>query len=199
MSGGILILIGLLLCLSGAWSVRLAVLAAGFGVSWLLADTFGASTGTALLIAASGAVLAFLLSLVLSKLMLFFVGGVVGAVVGAKLFVLLDGKDASALLAVIFIPTIAFLFAFLAQRWSRRFLAWATAFGGAAMALTGLGRLAPEQLESLHAPDDTASRLVFADRLAGAGCSGQNPSGAAAGPGLGALHPAAAPPDASST
>ena len=162
MSGGILILIGLLLCLSGAWSVRLAVLAAGFGVSWLLADTFGASTGTALLIAASGAVLAFLLSLVLSKLMLFFVGGVVGAVVGAKLFVLLDGKDASALLAVIFIPTIAFVFAFLAQRWSRRFLVWATAFGGAAMALTGLGRLAPEQLEALHAPDDTASRLVFA-------------------------------------
>jgi len=161
-SGGILILIGLLLCLSGAWSVRLAVLAAGFGVSWLLADTFGASTGTALLIAASGAVLAFLLSLAFSKLMLFFVGGVVGAVVGAKLFVLLDGQDASALLAVIFIPTIAFVFAFLAQRWSRRFLVWATAFGGAAIALTGLGRLAPEQLEALHAPDDTASRLAFA-------------------------------------
>ena len=66
-----------------------------------------------------------------------------------------------ALLAVIFIPTIAFLFAFLAQRWSRNFLAWATAFGGAAMALTGLGRLAPDQLEALLAPDDTASRLVF--------------------------------------
>ena len=50
MSGGILILIGMLLCLAGAWSVRMAVLAAGFGVSWLLADTFGASTTTALLI-----------------------------------------------------------------------------------------------------------------------------------------------------
>ena len=98
----------------------------------------------------------------MSKLMLFFVGGVVGAVVGAKLFVLLDGKDASVLLAVIFIPAIAFLFAFLAQRWSGNFLAWATAFGGAAMALTGLGRLAQDQFESLHAPDDTASRLVFA-------------------------------------
>jgi len=161
MSGAILILIGLLLCLTGAWSVRLAVLAAGFGVSWLLADTFGATTGTALLIGAAGAFLAFLLSLVLSKLMLFFVGGVVGAVVGAKLFVLLDGQDASALLAVIFVPTIAFLFAFLAQRWSRNFLAWATAFGGAAMALTGLGRLAPDQLDALLTPDDTRSRLVF--------------------------------------
>jgi len=162
MSGAILILIGLLLCLTGAWSVRLAVLAAGFGVSWLLADTFGAATGTALLIGASGALLAFLLSLVLSKLMLFFVGGVVGAVVGAKLFVLLDGQDASVLLAVIFIPAIAFLFAFLAQRWSRNFLAWATAFGGAAMALTGLGRLAPEQLGAFLAPEGTAEQLVFA-------------------------------------
>jgi hypothetical protein len=161
MSGGILILIGMLLCLTGAWSVRMAVIAAGFGVSWLLADTFGASTSIALVISASGALIAFLLSLVLSKLMLFFVGGVVGAVVGAKLFVLLDGKDASVLLAVIFIPAIAFLFAFLAQRWSRRFLVWATAFGGAAIALTGLGRLAPEQLEALHAPDDAGSRLVF--------------------------------------
>ena len=162
MSGGILILIGMLLCLAGAWSVRMAVLAAGFGVSWLLADTFGASTTTALLISAAGALIAFLLSLVMSKLMLFFVGGVVGAVVGAKLFVLLDGKDASVLLAVIFIPAIAFLFAFLAQRWSGNFLAWATAFGGAAMALTGLGRLAQDQFESLNAPDDTASRVVFA-------------------------------------
>jgi len=162
MSGVVLILIGMLLCLTGAWSVRLAVLTAGFGVSWLLADTFGASTGTALLIAASGALLAFLLSLVLSKLMLFFVGGVVGAVVGAKLFVLLDGKDASALLALIFIPTIAFLFAFLAQRWSRNFLAWATAFGGAAIALTGLGRLAPDQFGALLAPDSTTEQLVFA-------------------------------------
>jgi hypothetical protein len=90
------------------------------------------------------------------------VGGVVGAVVGAKLFVLLDGKDASALLAAIFIPAIAFLFAYLAQRWSRNFLAWATAFGGAAMALTGLGRLAPDQFEALLAPESTAEQLVFA-------------------------------------
>lgn len=161
MSGGILILMGLFLCLAGAWSVRLAVLAAGFGVSWLLADTFGASAWTALLISAAGALIALLLSLVMSKLMLFFVGGVVGAVVGAKVFVLLDGKDASVLLAVIFIPAIAFLFAFLTQRHSGSFLAWATAFGGAAMALTGLGRLAPNLFEALYAPDDAISRLLF--------------------------------------
>lgn len=162
MSGGILILIGLLLCLTGAWSVRLAVLAAGFGASWLVADTFDASTSTALLISAAGALIAFLLSLVMSKLMLFFVGGVVGAVVGAKLFVVLDGGDASVLLAVVFIPAVAFLFAVLAQRWSRTFLAWATAFGGAAIALTGLGRLAPDQLEALHVPEDATDRTVLA-------------------------------------
>ena len=162
MSGGILILIGLLLCLTGAWSVRLAVITAGFGASWLLADTFGASTATALLVSAAGALLVFLLSLVMSKVMLFFVGGVVGAVVGAKLFVVLDGGDASALLAVVFVPAVAFLFAFLAQRWSRKFLAWATAFGGAAIALTGLGRLAPDQFQALLAPEDAADRTILA-------------------------------------
>lgn len=162
MSGGILVLIGLFLCLAGAWSIRLAVLAAGFGASWLLADVFGASTSTALLVSAAGAVLVFLLSLVMSKLMFFFVGGVIGAVVGAKLFVVLDGGDASVLLAVVFIPAVAFLFAFLAQRWSRRFLAWATAFGGAAIALTGLGRLAPDQLDALHVPEDAGERTLMA-------------------------------------
>lgn len=161
MSGGVLILIGLLLCLTGAWSVRLAVLAAGFGASWLVADTFDSSTSTALLVSAAGALIVFLLSLVMSKLMFFFVGGVVGAVVGAKLFVVLDGGDASVLLAVVFIPAVAFLFAFLAQRWSRTFLAWATAFGGAAIALTGLGRLAPDQFDALLTPDSTTDRVVF--------------------------------------
>ncbi|MGZ5406110.1 MAG: hypothetical protein ACXWDL_15780, partial [Nocardioides sp.] len=147
---------------AGAWSIRLAVLAAGFGASWLLADVFGASTSTALLVSAAGALIVFLLSLVMSKLMFFFVGAVIGAVVGAKLFVVLDGGDASVLLAVVFVPAVAFLFAFLAQRWSRRFLAWATAFGGAAIALTGLGRLAPEQLDALYVPEDATERTLMA-------------------------------------
>lgn len=173
MSGGILVLIGLALCLTGAWSIRLAVLAAGFGACWLLADVFDASTSTALLISAAGALIVFLLSLVLSKLMFFFVGGVVGAVVGAKLFVLLDGGDASVLLAVVFVPAVAFLFAFLAQRWSRKFLAWATAFGGAAIALTGLGRLAPDHLEALHVPEDTTGRAVLAVSWLALGLAGR--------------------------
>jgi len=112
----------------------------------VLADTFGASTDTPPLIAAWGALLAFPLSLVLSKLMLYFVG-VVGAVVGAKPFV------------------------------------WATAFGGAAMALTGRGRLAPEQFEASHAPRRHRQSPCVRDRLAAAGCSGHDPSGAAAVPG----------------
>jgi hypothetical protein len=173
MSGGVLILIGLVLCLTGAWSVRLAVLAAGFGASWLVADTFDASISTALLVSAAGALIVVLVSLVLSKLMLFFVGGVVGAVVGAKLFVVLDGGDASVLLAVVFIPAVAFLFAFLAQRWSGTFLAWATAFGGAAIALTGLGRLAPDQFEALHVPSDANDRVLLAVAWVALGLAGR--------------------------
>ncbi len=137
----LMIVVGLVLALTGVWSLRLVLVAAGFGASWLVADAFGAGTGTSLLIALAGGVLAFVLAFLASSILFHLVGAIVGAVVGARLFVLLDTGEASALLAVVFVPAVAGIFALLAGRLRQRFLGWATAIGGAGLVLTGIGTL----------------------------------------------------------
>ena len=52
MTGWAAVVIGLVLCFAGIASTHLAVLLSGFGLGWLLADAFGASTGTTVIIAA---------------------------------------------------------------------------------------------------------------------------------------------------
>lgn len=147
------ILIGLALCLAGSRSVRLAVLAAGFGVAWTLAEAFGADTGTALLIALSGAVLAFVLTLLAARLLFFVAGLCIGAVIGAKLFVLMQGGSADLLIVLIVVPAVALLFALLARRFERPFLMWATALGGAALVLSGVGRFWTDAVGELWRPE----------------------------------------------
>jgi hypothetical protein len=149
MSGALMVVVGAVLALTGVLSIRLAVVLAAAGASWLVADAFAASAGTGLLIAAAGGVLGLLLAVFAADALFFVMGLVAGAVAGARLFVLLDRGDASVLLAVVFVPAVAGCFAALASRWRKRFLAWATAIAGAALVLGGLGRLGPEQLRFL--------------------------------------------------
>jgi hypothetical protein len=154
------ILVGLVLCLAGSLSVRLAVLAAGFGVAWTLAEALDADTGTALLIGLGGAVLAFALTLLMARF-LFFVGGLcVGAVIGAKLYVLVQGGSADVLLVLIVVPAVAILCAFLARRFERPFLVWGTAFGGAALVLSGVGRVWADVAGDLWRPASTAGVVL---------------------------------------
>jgi hypothetical protein len=160
MSALAIILVGLLLCLAGALSVRLAVLAAGFGVAWTLAVVFDADTGTTLLISLGGAVLAFVLTLLAARF-LFFIGGLcVGAVIGAKLFVLVQGGGADLLLLLVVVPAVALTSGLLARRFERPFLVWATAFGGAALVLSGVGRLWADAAGELWRPETTAGVVV---------------------------------------
>lgn len=160
MSALAIILVGLVLCLAGSFSVRLAVLAAGFGATWTLAVAFGADTGTTLLIGLGGAVLAFVLTLLVARF-LFFVGGLcVGAVIGAKLFVLVRGGGADLLLVLVVVPAMALVCALLARRFERPFLVWATAFGGAALVLSGIGRLWAEVAGDLWRPESTAGVVL---------------------------------------
>lgn len=160
MSGGVMVLVGLLLAVSGIWSIRLAVVAAGAGAAWLLAEAFGAGLGTGLLVAASGAVLAFLVALLASKALFFILGAVVGAVIGARLFIQLDQGEANLLLALVFVPAVAGCAGVLASRWRLRFLGWATAVAGAALVLGGLGRISPRTLGSLADADQAAGQLL---------------------------------------
>jgi uncharacterized membrane protein (DUF485 family) len=163
-SAVVLVLIGAILCFFGARSVRLAVLAAGFGATWLLADVFGASTTTTLVIAVVGALGAWILTLLFSKFVFFMAGLIVGAVLGAKFFVLLEG-DAQGhdwVLAIVFVPAVAITVGFLANRFERTLLVWATAAAGAALVLSGLGRLGTDSTEVLWRPHSTAGSVVFA-------------------------------------
>jgi hypothetical protein len=146
--------------LAGIWSVRLALVTAGAGAAWLVADAFGAAVGTGLLIAVAGGVLALLTGLLASRILFFAVGAVVGAVVGARLFAILDTGDASVLLAVLFVPAVALAGGVVVEKWRERFVGWATAIGGAGLVLTGLGRWAPDQLGFLREPQDPGEQVL---------------------------------------
>ena len=136
-----MVLVGLVLAVAGIWSIRLVLVSAGAGAAWLLADAFGAGTDTGLLIAAAGGLLAFLTGLLAARVLFFVVGLVVGTVVGARLFAILDTGDASVLLAVVFVPAVAVVGGVVMGRWRERLIGWATAIGGSALVLAGLGRM----------------------------------------------------------
>jgi hypothetical protein len=161
MSATALLAVGLLLCFAGALSARLAVLAAGFGLSWLLADVFGANLLTGLLVAIAGGVVALVLTVVLSHVVMFVTGAVLGGILGAKLFVSFDGADPSWLLAVFFVPAAGVTCGFLASRFQRAFLRWATAFAGAALVLSGIGLIDELPLDMLYRPTSTFDSVVL--------------------------------------
>jgi hypothetical protein len=110
--------------------------------------------------AAAGAAAAFVVTILMSKFVLFVTGCVVGTVLGVRAWVVLDTGDASWLLGVLFVPTAAVACGFLAQHYNRAFLRWATAFAGAGLVLAGLGRLGWDTAEPLWRPDDGTSATV---------------------------------------
>lgn len=151
MSGWVIVVVGVLLCFAGVASTHLAVLVCGFGLVWLLADLFGASTGVALLVGLGGAVIAWVVVTLVLKTALFFMGGLTGAVIGARLYALLQPTDGNVVVAVVFVLAAAALSGWLAARWSTHVLLWLTAIGGAGLVLSGAGR-AVDGLSWLRAP-----------------------------------------------
>jgi hypothetical protein len=160
MSELVLLVIGLVLCFAGARSVRLTVLVAGFCLCWLLADAFDASVATMFVVAVVGALALLVLSIVMSRFVIFLVGAAVGAVIGARLFALLGGDDPSWLLAVLFVPAIGFVCGYLAQRMGRGFLRWATALAGAEVILSAVGSMFRDDLGLLQTPDDATESTL---------------------------------------
>jgi hypothetical protein len=160
-SSAVLLVVGALLCFAGALSVRFAVLTAGFGLSWILADVFGAGFGAGLVIGLVGAGVALVLTVVLSHVVMFATGAIVGAVIGAKLFVVLDDTNPSWLLACVFTGAVAVVCGFLASRYQRAFLRWATAFAGAGLMLSGVGLSTGLHLQALHHPSSTGGSVAL--------------------------------------
>ena len=141
MEAPVLVLVGVLLAVGGIWSIRLVLVCAGAGAAWLVADAFGASAATSALVAAASGLLALLVGVLAARVLFFVVGLVVGAVVGARLFTILDTGDASVLLAVVFVPAVAVVGGVALERWRERLVGWVTAIGGSALVLAGLGRV----------------------------------------------------------
>lgn len=160
MTGWAAVVIGLALCFAGIASMHLAVLLSGFGLGWLLADAFGASAGTAVIIAAAAALIAWVLVTLIFRTTLFFVGAIVGSVIGAKLYGILQGSSSSVVVAVVFVGAVAFICGWIANRWHARVVLWLTAIGGAALALTGLGRVFQEQLHALSTPQTATETSI---------------------------------------
>ncbi len=162
MTPTVLILLGAVLCFLGTTSIRVAVLVAGLGVGWLLATAFDTSTTTQVVVALSSAAIAWVLSFLMSRFLLFIGGLLVGAVIGARLFVLGGGGDGDWLLALFFVPAVALASGLLAGRFRHRFLAWATAAAGAGLICAGIGRLGPDSTDQLYRPEDTVGSTVLA-------------------------------------
>ncbi|GAA3391364.1 DUF4203 domain-containing protein [Cryptosporangium minutisporangium] len=155
-SAGLVVLaLGLLLCFAGVRSINLAILACGFAVGWLLTEPFDASVWTALIIALAAAIGVWVVAHLVFRVALFFVGGLAGAVIGAKLFGLLQPSGGSVVLAVLFVAASGFIGGILTQRFRQSALAVACALGGAGLVLSGLARIDPDVFGFLRAPDAT--------------------------------------------
>jgi hypothetical protein len=161
MSPTVLAALGLVLCFFGARSVRLAVLVAGAGAGWLLAETFDAPLVTTLLVAAAGAVGTFALSFLVSRFLFFLAGACAGAVIGAKLFLLEAGGEGDWLLALLFVPSVAIVTGLVTQHYEKRFLRWGTAIAGAALLLSAIGRLGTQGTGLFWRPQTTTGAVVF--------------------------------------
>ena len=94
-----------------------------------------------------------------ASIVFFVVGALVGLLVGARLFRLLEGGDGNLLLAIVFIPAIGIAGGWLAEKTKERFVAWGTSIGGAALVLAGLGVLV-SGLAWLRDPSETWQALV---------------------------------------
>jgi len=153
MSGWVVLAVGVVLCFLGVGSVHLAILASAFGLGWLLADLFGATAVTALIIAACSAVIAWVLITLVFKIARFFIGLIAGALIGARLYAIFSVGGKSVVLAVVVVVATAIAFGFLADRYRGRAILWATAIGGAGLIISSLGYIWPDTLGFLHHPE----------------------------------------------
>ena len=160
MSGLVVLVVALVLCFFGIGSIHLAILASGFGLSWVLADLFHVSAGTALLIALAGAVIAWVTVTLVFKVGSFFVGAIVGGLIGAKLSAVLQSGQPQIAVSVILVLAFAVALGFLADRFTKRVLLWITAIGGAGMVLSSLGAAFPDHLAFLRQPTDGRGGMV---------------------------------------
>nr|WP_296764803.1 DUF4203 domain-containing protein [Rhodococcus sp. (in: high G+C Gram-positive bacteria)] len=142
MSGIVVLLVGALLCFYGIRSLHLAVLAAGFGLGWLVADLFEPSLTVLFLFGLVGAVASWVVTTLVFKLSAYVIGGLAGAVAGARIADVLQPGDRNWAMSAIVVLALGVASAFLADKYRARALLWLTSIGGASMMVDGVGRMA---------------------------------------------------------
>ncbi|WP_273652436.1 DUF4203 domain-containing protein [Cellulomonas fimi] len=160
-TGLVVLAVGVLLCFFGIRSVNLALLASGFGLGYFVADATGASTGTALLVAAGVAVVLWLVVSLVFRFATFVVGLAAGAVIGAKLWSALGSSGTSVVLGGVLVLSVAIASATLAEKYHRRALLWLTVLAGASLTLSGLALMWPSVFGLLRHPDEGAEQVVM--------------------------------------
>lgn len=153
MNGLVIALVGLLLCFYGVRSVHLGILAIGFGLGWLITDLFTTSFWTSLLFALIGAVTAWVITTLVFKFSAYLIGGLTGAMAGAKLAAVLQPGDRNWALSMIVVLAVAVAGAFLADKFRARALLWLTSIGGSSMILAGVSRF-DDSLTFLNHPEE---------------------------------------------
>ncbi|MCF8571036.1 DUF4203 domain-containing protein [Gordonia sp. HY002] len=157
-NGFVIVAVGALLCFYGVRSVHLGVLASGFGLGWLIAALFNPSALTLILFGLIGAVTAWVVVSLVFSFASYLIGGLAGAVTGARIADLVQPGDNSWAASGIIIVAVAAAAAFAAEKYKARALIWLTSIGGAAMILHGLGR-AFDALDWLRSADTTAGEI----------------------------------------
>ncbi|WP_228001630.1 DUF4203 domain-containing protein [Nocardia australiensis] len=151
MNGVVVAAVGALLCFYGIRSVHLGILAIGFGLGWLIADMFNPSFWVLLLFGLIGGLSAWVITTLVFRFATYFIGGLTGAMAGAKLATVLQPGEKNWALSMIVTLAVCVAGAFLAEKFRARALLWLTSIGGASMVLSGLGRMS-ESLSFLRAP-----------------------------------------------
>jgi hypothetical protein len=154
--------VNLLLYFAELMSIHLTVLASGFALGWLLAESLGGTPTVVATVACCAAVVAWVLANLVFRAALLVVGGIAGGVIGAKLFGLLEGGDGNVLLGIVFVLAVGAVSGLAAQRFRSAALVWLCAFGGAGLALSGVARIWPGSLGFLRTPDTTTEAVIDA-------------------------------------
>lgn len=155
-----LLVAGLLLCFTGARSLRLAAACAGLGMGSVLADALGAGPLGVLLVGAAGAVGALLLAGLLVQTGFFLVGALAGGAIAAAGFRTFSVVGWNPTLVVIVVLAAALLGGVGATQVRSPVLAVVTALAGAGLAVRGAVTLAPSLLGFLREPATLFGSLI---------------------------------------
>jgi hypothetical protein len=154
--------VGLILCFFGVRSLRLTGFLVGFALAALLADAFGANPLITLIVGLAGGIAGFLLLILIFRFSLWIIGGLVGAVIGVRVYQHFFLGEGNALVLVLFLIAVGLICGFIADRYRQPVLAVLTAAGGASVTLAALGHLWPSVLGFLKQPLTPAQSAIAA-------------------------------------